>query len=143
MYYFKKIFHMKYWLIKTEPQTWSWTQQEFFKSTHWDGVRNYQANNYMKQMHVGDLCLFYHSGKERQIMGIVQVSKLYYRDPFDLSGQFGMVDVQIIRALKQPIPLKIIKQQSQLQHLALIRQSRLSVMPVDAQAWNLILSLEH
>jgi predicted RNA-binding protein with PUA-like domain len=132
---------MAYWLIKTEPSTWSWTDQVQNKRTHWDGVRNYQASNNLKAMAVGDLCFFYHSVAERQIVGIVEVVKPYYPDPSDEAGRFGMVDVQTVRALDKPVCLDDIKSNPHLAHLALVRQSRLSVMPIDETAWTIILDM--
>ena len=132
---------MKYWLIKTEPSTWSWDDQMQKKTTHWDGVRNYQASNNLKAMGVGDLCFFYHSGDDRQIMGIVEVIRPYYPDLSDKTGRFGMVDVRTIKPLKTPVRLEGIKKEPRLAHLALVRQSRLSVMPIDEASWALILRM--
>lgn len=129
---------MAYFLIKTEPATWSWQDQEQHQRTHWDGVRNYQAAGHLKAMSEGDLCLFYHSGEERQIMGVVRVVTTYYPDPSDETGRFGMVDVVYERPFARPVSLKEIKAQEALQHLALVRQSRLSVMPVDEASWQLL-----
>jgi predicted RNA-binding protein with PUA-like domain len=129
---------MAYWLIKSEPSTWSWDDQVKKQTTHWDGVRNFQAANNLKAMKIGDLCFFYHSVKERAIVGIVEVIKTYYPDPSDSSGRFGMVDVKAVKSLPQPVSLDQIKHHPKLQHLALVRQSRLSVMPIDSDSWNLI-----
>jgi len=132
---------MTYWLIKTEPDVWSWDDQVKNKVTFWDGVRNYQASNNLKAMKVGDLAFFYHTGDERRIMGIVEIIKPYYPDPSDPAGRFGMVDVQAIRSFNHPITLKEIKENPLLQHLSLVRQSRLSVMPIDEKSWNLLLNI--
>jgi predicted RNA-binding protein with PUA-like domain len=132
---------MNYWLIKSEPSTWSWDDQKQKGTTHWDGVRNYQASNNLKAMVVGDLCFFYHSGEDRQIMGIVEVTRTYYPDPSDKAGRFGMVDVKFVKPLKIPVRLEDIKQEPKLAHLALVRQSRLSVMSIDATSWALILQM--
>lgn len=132
---------MNYWLIKTEPHTWSWQQQNDLKVTSWDGVRNYQASNNMKKMAIGDLCFFYHSGDERRIMGIVKVIRTYYPDHTDTSEKFGMVDVEHVSSLSKPVTLSQIKQEEKLHHLALVKQSRLSVMPIDQDSWNLILAM--
>lgn len=132
---------MAYWLIKTEPSSWSWTDQEEKKVTHWDGVRNYQASNNMKAMKIGDRCFFYHSVNERQIVGIVEVVKEYYPDHTDPTGRFGMVDVHYVRPLKLPVSLAMIKGDPCLNHLALVKQSRLSVMPIDSQSWKIICNL--
>jgi predicted RNA-binding protein with PUA-like domain len=132
---------MQYWLIKTEPSTWSWNDQESKRTTSWDGVRNYQASNNLKAMKLGDLCFFYHSVTDRQIMGIVEVSGVYRPDPSDKSSRFGMVDVKTVKPFKKPVSLDAIKNEPRLHHLALVRQSRLSVMPLDKAAWSLILRM--
>lgn len=132
---------MSYWLIKTEPEVWSWEDQVKKSVTQWDGVRNYQASNNLKAMQVGDLALFYHSGDERQIMGVVEVIKPFYPDPSDPSGRFGMVDVKIVKSFVRPVTLKEIKEDQRLQQLALVRQSRLSVMPIDEKSWNILTHL--
>jgi len=132
---------MHYWLIKTEPSTWSWDDQIKKNSTHWDGVRNFQAANNMKAMKVKDRCFFYHSGDDRQIVGIVEVSRPYHPDPTDETGRFGMVEVTTYKPLKKPVSLEAIKAEPNLKHLALVRQSRLSVMPIDKGAWDLILKM--
>jgi predicted RNA-binding protein with PUA-like domain len=132
---------MAYWLVKSEPHVYSWNDQLKDKVTPWDGVRNYQASNNLKAMEIGDLALFYHSGDERQIMGIVEVTKTYYSDPSDPSGRFGMVDMKAVKSFERPVTLKEIKGDPRLQHLALVRQSRLSVMPIDEQAWEILCAL--
>lgn len=129
---------MAYWLLKSEPGTWSWDDQVKAGSAEWDGVRNYQAANNMKAMALGDLCFFYHSVKEKQIVGIVEVARLYYPDPTDASGRFGMVDVKAVKAMKRPVSLMEIKAEPRLAKLTLVRQSRLSVVPVNAAEWDLI-----
>lgn len=132
---------MHYWLIKTEPSTWSWNDQITQNKTCWDGVRNYQAANNLKAMEIGDLCFFYHSVTDRQIVGIVEVTRLYHPDPSDETGRFGMVEVTFVKSFKKPVSLDTIKQDERLTHLALVRQSRLSVMPIDETAWNIILQM--
>lgn len=132
---------MAYWIIKSEPFTWSWEDQMTHKTTHWDGVRNHQAAKNLKAMRLEDLCFFYHSGTERRIMGIVRVTKEAYLDPTDETGRFVMVDVDYVESLKNPVPLSLIKSLPNLAHLALVKQSRLSVMPADAEAWKTVLSL--
>ncbi|MBM3632963.1 MAG: EVE domain-containing protein [Alphaproteobacteria bacterium] len=132
---------MQYWLIKTEPSTWSWNDQVTKKTTLWDGVRNYQASNNLKAMKMGDHCFFYHSVSDRQIVGIVEVIRTYHPDPSDETGRFGMVEVKAVRALKNPVSLDVIKNEPRLAHLSLVRQSRLSVMPIDKPAWTLILQM--
>lgn len=126
------------WLVKSEPGAWSWQQQVAAGTTQWDGVRNAQANNHLKAMRVGEHAYFYHSGQERAVVGVVEVVRSYYPDPADASGRYGMVDVRTLGPLPRPVPLAAIKADARLQHLALVRQSRLSVMPVDAQAWAII-----
>jgi len=129
---------MAYWLVKSEPGTWSWDDQVKAKVTGWDGVRNYQAANNMKAMALGDLCFFYHSVNEKQIVGIVEVVKLYRPDPSDASGRFGMVDVKAVKPFVRPVTLAEIKAEPRLSDLALVRQSRLSVLPVGKDEWTLI-----
>jgi len=129
---------MAYWLVKSEPGTWSWDDQVRDKTTHWDGVRNYQASNNMKAMKIGDRAFFYHSVNEKRIVGIVEVVKEYYPDPSDKSGRFGMVDVKAVEPLPNPVTLADIKADERLAELGLVRQSRLSVSPVDAKSWKII-----
>jgi|TARA_B100000780_G_scaffold51657_1_gene31908 predicted RNA-binding protein with PUA-like domain len=134
---------MEYWLMKSEPSTWSWEQQVKVgsKGEGWDGVRNYQASNNMKKMKKGDLCFFYHSVKERDIIGIVKVKNEYHPDPTDKSERFGMVTVVAVKPLKNTVNLDQIKNDKRLIHLALVKQSRLSVMPIDAKSWKIICNL--
>jgi len=132
---------MAYWLMKSEPGSWSWDDQVKDGVAEWDGVRNYQAANNMKAMRVGDRVFFYHSVKEKQVVGIVEVVKEYYPDPTDASGRFGMVDVKALRPFARPVGLAEIKAEPQLRDLALIRQSRLSVMPVRDEEWRLICAM--
>lgn len=127
---------MAYWLIKTEPDSWSWRQQVEAGTTHWDGVRNHQAANNLKAMAIGDRAFFYHSGRERQIVGIVEVVRTFYPDPGDPGNHFGMVDVRVVEALARPVTLAAIKDTPELADIALVRQSRLSVMPIDDRAWS-------
>lgn len=129
---------MAYWLVKTEPSSWSWQDQLNKGISSWDGVRNYQASNNLKAMKIGDLAFFYHSVKEKQIVGIVEVIKEYYPDPTDASGRFGMVDFKTVKTLPYPVTLAQIKSETLLKNLALIKQSRLSVMPINEQAWKII-----
>ncbi len=131
---------MAFWLIKSEPGSWSWQDQldAGEKGTFWDGVRNYQASNNMKAMKIGDQCFFYHSVKEKRIVGIVEVIKEYYPDHTDASGRFGMVDVRAVKPFNVPVTLSDVKNETRLSDLALIRQSRLSVVPVDDKSWDLI-----
>ena len=131
---------MAYWLFKSEPGAWSWDEQvkEGDKGAGWDGVRNHQASNNMKAMKIGDKAFFYHSVKEKRIVGIVEVVKEYYPDPSDTSGRFGMVDFKALEPVPNPVTLADIKGDERLHDLALIRQSRLSVVPVDKASWDII-----
>jgi predicted RNA-binding protein with PUA-like domain len=130
-----------YWLVKSEPNSWSWQQQVAAGTTQWDGVRNAQAANYLKAMRLGDHALFYHSGEERRIVGIVEIVREAYPDASDPSGRFVIVDVAARRALVRPVPLAAVKTDGRLDHLALVRQSRLSVMPIDAPSWAVLCAL--
>ena len=132
---------MKYWLLKSEPNTWSWDDQIKEKITMWDGVRNYQARNNLMSMRVNDLCFFYHSVNEKKIVGIVSVSKEHYIDPTDKTKKFVAVNIKTKKSLKNPITLNQIKKEKKLSHLALVKQSRLSVMPIDKISWRLICKL--
>ena len=132
---------MKYWLLKSEPSTWSWNDQIKEKITMWDGVRNYQARNNLMSMRVNDLCFFYHSVNEKKIVGIVSVLKEHYTDPTDKTKKFVAVNIKTKKSLKNPITLKQIKKEKKLSHLALVKQSRLSVMPIDKISWRLICKL--
>ncbi len=129
---------MRYWLVKSEPQTWSWQQHLQAGIEPWDGVRNHQAAANLRAMQTGDHAFFYHSGDERRIMGIVEVSRPYYPDPTDPSGRFGMVDLKAIRSLSRPVTLAEIKANPALSHIALVRQPRLSVLALDEDAWRRI-----
>jgi predicted RNA-binding protein with PUA-like domain len=131
----------QYWLVKSEPGSWSWDDQVRDKRTHWNGVRNHQASNNLKAMKLGDRCFFYHSVDEKRIVGVVEVVKEYYPDPTDETGRFGMVDVAALAPLATPVTLGQIKEDPKLNHLGLVRQSRLSVLPVDADAWARICAL--
>ena len=134
---------MAYWLFKSEPNTWSWDQQvqKGDQGEGWDGVRNYQAANNMKAMSIGDLGFFYHSFKEKRIVGIVDVISPYHPDPTDASGRFGMVTIRAITPMIRPVTLAEIKAEESLADLALVRQARLSVVPVSSAEWNYILTM--
>ena len=131
---------MKYWLLKSEPDVWSIEQQKKAgnKGAAWDGVRNYQAAKNLKSMKKGDLCFFYHSNIGKEIVGIVEVIKEYYLDKTDGSGRFVAVTVKFLKKLKKPITLEEIKKNKELSHLSLIKQSRLSVMPIDSKSWKIL-----
>ena len=131
---------MQYWLMKSEPDVWSIDQQKKAgkKGAAWDGVRNYQAANNLKAMKKGDQCFFYHSNIGKEIVGIVEIIKEHYLDKTDRSGRFVAVTVKFLKELKKPITLQEIKKNEQLSHLSLIKQSRLSVMPIDSKSWKIL-----
>jgi len=131
----------KYWLLKSEPSNWSWKDQLREKVTMWDGVRNYQARNNLIKMKKGDLCFFYHSVFEKSIVGIVEVIKESYLDPTDETKKFVAVDVKIKETFENKITLEKIKSDKRLIDLPLIKQSRLSVMPIDIRSWKIILKM--
>ena len=132
---------MAYWLLKSEPGSWSWDDQVRDGVSEWDGVRNHQANNNMKAMKQGDRCFFYHSVNAKEIVGVVEVVKEHYPDPSDPTGRFGMVDVKPVVPAAQPVSLKQMKEDPALQDMQLLRQSRLSVSPVSAAEWRRICTL--
>ena len=129
-----------YWLLKSEPDVWSIEQQKKAgaKGAAWDGVRNYQAAKNLKTMKKGDQCFFYHSNIGKEIVGIVEVIKESYIDKTDQSGRFVAVTVKFISKLQRPITLENIKKIKELSHLSLIKQSRLSVMPIDLKSWKIL-----
>jgi predicted RNA-binding protein with PUA-like domain len=129
---------MAHWLLKSEPFKYSWDRMVADGRTHWDGVRNHQASNNLKAMQVGDQAFFYHSNDGLEIVGIVAVARTYYPDPSDDTGRFGMVDVAPVRPLPKPVTLKQMKAEPRLAQFGLIRQSRLSVVPVSAAEWQAI-----
>ena len=129
---------MAYWLVKSEPSTWSWDDQVKKKTTGWDGVRNHQAAKNLKSMKRGDRAFFYHSGEGKEIVGIVEIVKEAYPDPSDSDGVFVMVDVKAEKPLPRPVTLAQNKTTPALKDMALVRQSRLSVMPVAPAEWNII-----
>ena len=134
---------MQYWLLKSEPNVWSIDQQfkAGIKGIDWDGVRNYQAANNLKKMKKGDLCFFYHSNIGKEIVGIVEVIKTAFIDPTDKQKRFVAVKVKYKSKLKTAVSLENIKQKKELKDIALIRQSRLSVMPIDTKCWKIILKM--
>tara|TARA_B100001765_G_C19331093_1_gene261740 strand:+ start:26 stop:439 length:414 start_codon:yes stop_codon:yes gene_type:complete len=131
---------MKYWLIKSEPDVWSIDQQKKagVKGIPWDGVRNYQAAKNLKNMQKGDLCFFYHSNIGKEIVGVVEIIKTAFIDKTDKEARFVAVQVKFKEKLKKTVTLENIKKNKTLNHLALIKQSRLSVMPVDFKSWKMI-----
>jgi predicted RNA-binding protein with PUA-like domain len=130
----------QYWLMKSEPNVWSIDQQKKAgaKGASWDGVRNYQAANSLKKMKKRDLCFFYHSNIGKEIVGIVEVIKTAFLDVTDKEGRFVAVQVKFKEKLKKPITLEIIKKTKEISHLPLIKQSRLSIMPIDLKSWKII-----
>ena len=131
---------MKYWLLKTEPEEWSWKDQIKCNKggSVWDGVRNFQARNNLKAMSINDLCFFYHTGGEKEIVGIVKVTKEYFPDKNDIKQNFGSIMVRSHKKFKLPVSLKDIKKHRLLEHLPLIKQSRLSVMGIDSKSWKIL-----
>jgi len=132
-----------WWLVKSEPGAWSWADQvkAGAKGTHWNGVRNHQAAASLKAMAVGDRAFFYHSVDEKQVVGILEVIKTYYPDPSDETGRFGMVDVKALLPLPKPVTLAQIKADARLDGIGLVKQSRLSVMPVSPGHTDILLAL--
>ena len=131
---------MQYWLMKSEPDVWSIEQQKKagLRGVPWDGVRNYQAAKNLKNMKKGDLCFFYHSNIGKEIVGIVEVIKEAYLDKTDKSSRFVAVTVRFKKKLTKPVTLETIKKNKELSHLSLIKQSRLSVMPIDSKSWKIL-----
>ena len=129
---------MAYWLLKSEPFKYAWERLVRDGRTHWDGVRNFQATNNLKAMRKGDQAFFYHSNEGLAIVGIAEIVKEFYPDPGDKSGKFGMVDLKPLRPLERPVTLQEIKAEPRLADLALVRQSRLSVVPVSAAHWKIL-----
>ena len=131
---------MQYWLLKSEPDVWSITQQKKAgtKGVSWDGVRNYQAANNLKKMKKGDLCFFYHSNIGKEIVGIVKVTRTAFIDLTDKQKKFVAVQVKFKKMLKKAVSLENIKKNKHLKHLSLIKQSRLSVMPIDFKSWKIL-----
>ena len=131
---------MQYWLMKSEPNVWSIDQQKKTgaKGAPWDGVRNYQAAKNLRNMKKGDQCFFYHSNIGKEIVGIVEVIKEHYIDKTDKSGRFVAVTVKFLKKLDKPVTLEDIKKSKDLGHLSLIKQSRLSVMPIDSKSWKIL-----
>ena len=132
---------VNYWLLKSEPSTWSWEDQVKAGIEMWDGVRNYQARNNLMSMKKKDLCFFYHSVSEKSIIGIVEVVKEHYPDPTDKTGKFVVTDLRTKKKLKKAVSLEEIKSNPKLSNMALIKQSRLSVMPLTKIEWDTIIKI--
>lgn len=131
---------MAYWLVKSEPSKWSWDQQVAAgaKGTHWNGVRNHLAKQQLMAMKLGEHAFFYHSNEGKEIVGIVEVIRLFYPDPSDESGKFGMVDFKAVKPLKKPVTLAQVKATEELAKMSLVTSMRLSVQPVTAAEWKLV-----
>ena len=134
---------MNYWLLKSEPDVWSIEQQKKagIKGAAWDGVRNYQAANNLRKMKKGDLCFFYHSNIGKEIVGIVKIIKSAFIDKTDKKKRFVAVQVRFDSKLKMPVSLEKIKKNKEISHLPLVKQSRLSVMPIDYKSWKIICNM--
>jgi predicted RNA-binding protein with PUA-like domain len=132
---------MNYWLIKTEPGNYSWSDLKKDNRTYWDGVRNYQARNNLKSMKIGDSCLFYHSVNEKSVVGVVKVVKENYQDPTIDDDRWVAVDVEYDFALENPVTLEQIKSDSRLDQMVLVRNSRLSVQPVKKEEFEIIIGM--
>ena len=131
---------MSYWLFKSEPETWSWAQHKAKGKAgeEWSGVRNFQARNHMRAMKNGDLGFFYHSGANKEIVGIVEVSAVAHPDSTDKTGQWDCVDIRALRDVPKPVSMTDIKAEPRLKDMVLVRNSRLSVQPVTAEQWRLV-----
>lgn len=132
---------MQYWLIKSEPTTYSWDDFVALGRDHWDGVRNFKARNNIKAMKVGDLCLFYHSVNEKSVVGIAEVVREYYPDPTTDDHRWYVMDVVPVRKLKRPVTLAEVKADERLSNMVLVTHSRLSVQPVRKEEFDLIIAL--
>jgi predicted RNA-binding protein with PUA-like domain len=134
---------MAHWLMKSEPSSWSWDKQVEAgeKGTFWNGVRNHLAKKHLKEMGVGDEAFFYHSGEEKAVVGILEITKAYYPDPSDKTGVFGMVDVKAVKPLAKRVTLAAIKADPRLKDMVLVKSSRLSVQPVSEAEWKAVLAL--
>ncbi len=134
---------MAHWLMKTEPSSWSWDQQidAGEKGTNWSGVRNHLAKKHLQEMQAGDQAFFYHSGEQKAVVGIVEITKTYYPDPSDKTGVFGMVDVKAVKPLGRPVTLAQIKADARLKDMVLVKSSRLSVQPVSDAEWRAVLTM--
>jgi len=134
---------MAYWLLKTEPEEFSWADQvkRGAKGESWTGVRNFTARGYMKEMKKGDQAFFYHTGDEKQVVGIVEVIREAYPDPTDEKGVFKSLDVKAVNPVPKPVTLAAIKAEPRLKNMALVKYARLSVQPVSAQEWKIVCAM--
>ncbi len=129
---------MRYWLMKSEPDAYAWTKLVADGLGHWDGVRNHQASNNMKAMTAGDRAFFYHSSEGREIVGVMEIARAFYPDPDDATGKWGIVDVRPLHPVKRPVTLAEIKAEPRLKNFLLVRNSRLSVMPLSPEEWKIV-----
>lgn len=129
---------MRHWLMKSEPEAYSWSRLVADGRGHWDGVRNHQATNNLRAMKLGDRAFFYHSSVGREIVGVMKITREHYPDPSDATGKFVMVDVEPVMPVKTPVTLAAIRAEPRLADLLLVRHSRLSVVPVSAPHWQLL-----
>ena len=132
---------MHYWLVKSDPDTYGWDEMVSDQTTFWDGVRNYAARNHMRNMKKGDQVLFYHSQTDKEVVGITKVSKEAYQDPTTDDERWSAVDLSVVKALKKPVSLAQIKAEKKLSSIALVRQGRLSVMPLKKEEFDLIVEM--
>lgn len=132
---------MAYWLVKSEPNAWSWDDHVKAGTAEWDGIRNYQADNNMKEMKKGDRAFFYHSVNDKEIVGVLEVVKEHYPDPTDPKGRFGMVDFKAVKPVKTPVTLAQIRETPGLEDIPLVKQTRLSVMPIQKEEWKILCKL--
>ena len=132
---------MKYWLVKSEPFKYSWQNLQDDGWTYWDGVRNYQARNNLKEMKKGDLVLYYHSNEGKEIVGVAEIIKEHYQDPTTDDERWVVVDLKPVKTLKNPVTLEAIKKERKLNDIALVKQSRLSVMPIRKKEYDIIIAL--
>ena len=129
---------MAYWLLKSEPSSYSWNRLVADGRTHWDGVRNPQALNNLRAMKLGDRAFFYHSNEGKEIVGVAEVVRTFYPDPADKSGKLGMVDIKPLRPATAPVGLKAMRANPELSSLSLLKQSRLSVCPITEKEWAIL-----
>ena len=135
------LFSMRHWLVKQEPETYPWSRLLEDKKTIWDGIRNYQARNFMREMSKGDLVFFYNSGRAKELVGLAKVAKSAYSDPTATEGDWAAFDLRAMKSLKQPVTLQQIKADPSFQELHLVRNSRLSVMPIGEKEFKHLLDL--
>jgi predicted RNA-binding protein with PUA-like domain len=133
---------MNFWLLKSDPDSYSIDNLKADKKTDWDGIRNYQARNFLRQMTKGDMALVYHSGDEKSVMGVAKISKPAFKDTTSPEEDWSAVEISFVKKFKNPITLKMIKDDKRLSELMLLRQSRLSVTPLTSEEYEIIINLE-